>query len=53
MRQPKETTLSGQAQRRFLDGAFLPASESQNVPNGGKGVQGKKRLLVKNARSKP
>ena len=29
MRQPKETTLWGQAQRRILDGVFLPSPESQ------------------------
>ena len=32
MRQPEGTTLLEQAQWRILDGVFLPACESQNVP---------------------
>ena len=32
MRQPERTTLLEQAHRRILDGVFLPACESQNVP---------------------
>ena len=42
MRQPEGTTLWGQAQRRILDGVFLPASESQKRTKMGEGVQGKK-----------
>ena len=45
MRQPEGTTLWGQAQRRILDGVFLPASELKNVPKCGEGVKGKKRWL--------
>ena len=29
MRQPEGTTLWGQAQRKIVDGVFLPTSESQ------------------------
>ena len=49
MRQPEETTLWGKAQRKILDGVFLPASESQIVTKR-KEVRGKKRPWVKNAR---
>ena len=40
----------GQAKRTILHGVFLPGSESQNMAKCWEGVQGKKRLWVKNAR---
>ena len=43
MRQPEGTTLWGQAQRKILDGVFLPASESQKrAKNMGKECKVKK-----------
>ena len=48
MRQPEGTTLLEQAHRRILDGVFLPACESQNVPK-----MSVKEPKVKNADSKP
>ena len=48
MRQPEETTLQGQAQRKILDGVFLPASASQmRAKKCGEGVQGKKAPMGK------
>ena len=45
MRQLKETTLWGQAQRRILDGVFLPSPESQTKEYRVKTPMGKNRSL--------